>query len=427
MVHPVSRKCSQHYYGRTYQTLVTLITGLFMVLGSAAPLSAQPESTTAPQVTAGAAVLIDQATGQVLFAQNPDLRKAPASTTKVLTALVALEKGRLHDRITVGPNPPRVEGTRVYLAEGETVTLENLLYAMLLNSGNDAALATAEYYGGSAAGFARLMNQKARELGARNSHFVSPSGLSDPLHYTTARDLALIARAAMRNATFRRIVATRTRPWSGRDWQTTLVNQNKLLWRYEGADGIKTGYTSEARNTLIASATRQGQTLIAVLLDEPRGSAAEQDAKALFDYGFREFRSYTLASKGQVMATLEVDRGGRVELAAARDLAVLLKNDNGPPPAGQLELSRLEGPVTAGSRVGKMVFRKNGKVVGSVNLVNRQAIPARTPSLGDWWLRLTLVIAAIIVVCRVGQKVRQGKRSYRYRVAGRQLPRRSMG
>ncbi|MBE3573376.1 MAG: D-alanyl-D-alanine carboxypeptidase [Moorella humiferrea] len=370
---------------------------------------------TPPQITAAAAVLMDMATGKVLWEKNPDERKAPASTTKILTALIALEKGRLDDVITVGPNPPRVDGTRVYLVEGEQVTLENLLYAMLLNSGNDAALAIAEHYGGSQEGFARLMNEKAASLGAVNSHFVTPNGLPNPNHYTTARDLAIIARAAMQNETFRRIVATKTRPWHGQEWETTLINQNKLLWNYEGADGVKNGYTSEAHFTLVGSATRDGQSYLAVVLDEPSSRTAEADVAALLDYAFKEFRSFQLVRQGEIVAVVEAGDGKKVELAAAADLAIIGRNDDSGPPVGRLELSPIKGPLPAGRSVGEIVFRQNGEVVGRVAVVNRQPLPARPLSIGDWWLRFSLPVLGVAGLYYLVQAEKQRRRLFRAR------------
>ncbi|WP_258360287.1 D-alanyl-D-alanine carboxypeptidase family protein [Moorella sulfitireducens] len=401
---------------RAKNVAFAVITIVLLIFIAAAPAPAA--STTATlELTAAAAVLMDRATGEILFAKNPDERKAPASTTKILTALIALEKGHLNDLITVGANPPRVEGTRVYLVEGEEVTLENLLYAMLLNSGNDAALAIAEHYGGSQEGFARLMNEKAAALGARDSHFVTPNGLSEPGHYTTARDLATIARAAMENETFRRIVATKTRPWHGREWETTLINQNKLLWNYEGADGVKNGYTSDARFTLVGAASRQGQGFIAVVLDEPSSREAEKDVAALLDYGFKEFRSFQLAREGEVMGVIDPGNGKKVELVAAGDLAVVRKNDNGAGlPAGRLEIHSLRGPLAAGTRVGEMVFLQDGEIIGRVDIINRQAIPARPLSPGDWWLRLSLAMAVLFVLYRRVLVRRQRRRVIRSRV-----------
>ena len=368
-----------------------------------------------PQITATAALLMDAATGEVLYARNPDERLAPASTTKILTALVALEEGELDDLITVGSDPPRVEGTRIYLEEGELVRLEDLLYGMMLNSGNDAALAIAEHYGGSADGFARLMNKKAAALGAANSHFVTPNGLSAPEHYTTVRDLALIARAAMQEPTFRQIVATKTRPWHGQAWESNLLNRNGLLWNYEGASGIKTGYTSEARNCLVGSASRGNQDLIAVVLDVAGRKTAEQEVAALLDYGFQEFCTVNLARSGQIMAVWETPRGQKVELAADRSLVVTCRReDSFTPPAGQVRMCYVRGPAEVGTIVGEMVFQHKNKTIGKVNLVNRQAIPAPPLSVGDWWLRLSLVLLGLwlLLLLRSGLRVRRIRRSY---------------
>ena len=397
-----------------------LIFTCLMLFGITAIPALAADAAAPPDLTAGAAVLTDFTTGIVLYAKNPDVHKAPASTTKILTALIALEKGRLDDVITVGPNPPRVEGTRVYLVEGEKITLENLLYGMLLNSGNDAALAIAEHYGGSQEGFARLMNEKAAALGAVNSHFVTPNGLSEPDHYTTARDLALITRAAMQNATIRRIVATKTQSWHGQEWETTLVNQNKLLWNYEGADGVKNGYTSESRFTLAGSATRQGQSFIAVVLDEPGPREAAADVAALLDYGFKEFRTVQLVRKGQVVAVIDRSEGEKVEVTAAADLVVVQPNDGSPLPLEQLQLSPFHGAVAAGTRIGEMIFRQDGKVVERVDVVNRQAIPARPLSISDWWLRLSFVLGTMFVLYRLSL-VRRRRQLFRSRAYGNNL------
>lgn len=360
-----------------------------------------------PQLTARGAVLMDLTTGKVLYAKNPDEHLAPASTTKILTAMIALEKGHLDDVITVGPNPPRVDGTRVYLVEGEQVTLENLLYGMLLNSGNDAALAIAEHYGGSAEGFARLMNEKAAALGAVNSHFVTPNGLPDPNHYTTARDLAIIARAAMQNETFRCIVATKTRPWHGKEWETSLINQNKLLWNYDGADGIKTGYTSEAHYTLVGSATRQGQTYIVVVLDEPGGRAAYKDAAALLDYGFNSFQTLQLVRQGEVVGALHLDNEQRVELTAASDLAIVRPKNDGTRPGGQLYLFSYKRPLPAGNRIGEIVFQQNGEVIGRVDVTNREPLPAPPLSTGKLGLIAGMVLVLAYGLYRLVQARRQ--------------------
>jgi D-alanyl-D-alanine carboxypeptidase (penicillin-binding protein 5/6) len=391
----------------TIVIVLAILSGILLIPYRSAPAATVGQS---PDISAAAAVLIDFTTGEMLFSKNVAEKKAPASITKILTAHVALEMGHLDDRITVGANPPRVEGTRVYLVEGETLTLRDLLYGMLLNSGNDAALAIAEYYGGSEAGFATLMNEKARELGAHNSNFVNPSGLSDPEHYTTAHDMAIIARAAMHDKTFREIVATRTRPWSGKEWETTLTNQNKLLWNYDGANGIKNGYTSEAHFTLVASATRQNQTFIAVILDEPSNQQAETDAALLLDYGFKEFKSYLLVKQGEVVATIDLKNDNKVDLIAANDLAIITAANGSGRPTAHLHILPYKEPVQANTSVGAMVFRLDGNEVGRVQVINLQPIPPQPLSVGDWWLRISLLLAALFLLTRIVRK--KGRRRH---------------
>lgn len=243
------------------------------------------------EVRAAAAVLMDGETGDVLFERNPDEPRPPASTTKILTALVVLERGRLADSVVVSPGAARVGGYRLGLRRGQRISLEDLLAAILIRSANDAAVAAAEHVGGSLAGFVALMNAKAQELGMRHSHFANPHGLDDPSHFTTARDMALLTRAALRHRSFAQLV--RTREATLTIWQRAsrgLVPQarvvqshNKLLGRLEGADGVKTGYTDAAGQCLVASASRGGQRMIAVLLDDPQRWT---DAAMLLEFGF---------------------------------------------------------------------------------------------------------------------------------------------
>ena len=192
-----------------------------------------------------------------------------ASTTKIMTAILAIEMGDLADVVTVSPRAAGVEGSSIYLERGEKLTLEDLLYGLMLRSGNDAAVAIAEHIGGTVENFANLMNRKAYQIGARNTHFVNPHGLHDDKHYTTAYDLALISAYAMENPVFRVIVSTKQKkiPWEGRNYSRVLQNKNALLWDYEGANGIKTGYTKISRRCLASAALRFGMQLVCVVLD----------------------------------------------------------------------------------------------------------------------------------------------------------------
>ncbi len=392
---------------KTFWKLIVLIALLFSSLTIATPATATPNP---PRMAAKASLLMDLASGRVLYQQNGSERMYPASTTKILTAMVALERGQMDELITIGVNPPRVEGTRVYLKAGEQQTLEDLLYAMMLNSGNDAALAIAEHIGGSMEGFARMMNQKARELGATGSNFINPHGLHHPDHYSTAADLAKITRAAMANAKFRQIVATRTREWQGAVWESTLVNHNRLLGVYEGIAGVKTGYTSQAGYNLVAAATRGTDSFLAVVLNS-NARDVFNDASALLDYGFANFHNNILVEEGQQVAYLTGPKDRQYGLVAETTLRYL-GQAGGPVPTGIIKLERWRGPLTQGQRAGEMVFRLDGSEVGRVSLVAAEDWPGGL-SASEWWLRISLSALLIFLVGKI-VGYRRSRRRYRH-------------
>jgi D-alanyl-D-alanine carboxypeptidase len=234
-----------------------------------------------------AAILIDATTGEILYEQNAKKSMYPASITKIVTGIIAIEDGELFDIVTVGQNARNVDGTRVYLLEGEEVSLLKLVHGLLINSGNDAGIAIAEHFDQSEEAFAERMNQFVVEkIGVSASHFMNPHGLYHSEHQSTAYDMALITRYAMKNNIFRAIVGTKEMKWIGEGWATTLYNHNKLLWRYEGATGVKNGYVSQSGHTLVASAKRENTELIAVTLKANSVENTYQDMEDLFDYGF---------------------------------------------------------------------------------------------------------------------------------------------
>ena len=226
-------------------------------------LSLVPARTEALEVSAAAAVLMDADTGEILFEKNADRRMLIASTTKILTALVVLEHARLDEVVTIQPRH-MAEGSSMYLKPGETLTVETLLYGLLLCSGNDAAVALADHCGGSVARFVGWMNETAQRIGMTGSSFANPNGLDDEQHYSTARDMALLAAYAARNPTFVRLCSTRSVTVGGR----TMTNHNKLLQSVEGCIGMKTGYTKAAGRTLVSCVRRDGRTLVAVTLQD---------------------------------------------------------------------------------------------------------------------------------------------------------------
>ncbi len=332
--------------------------------------------------SASSAILVEASSGRVLYEHNSHDRRDIASITKLMTALVALESGvPLGEEFPVPDEAVGVEGSSVYLRPGERVTLEGLLYGLLLRSGNDAAAAIAIRCAGSQEDFAREMNRKARELGMADSHFVNPSGLTAEGHYSSAYDMALLARACLENETLLRIVSTKTATVGSR----VLTNHNKLLWRYEGAVGMKTGYTEKAGRTLVSAARRGGMTLIAVTLNDPDDW---RDHAALLDWGFAGYAPAEV-EEGAVFGCVPVS-GSLVPFVEAQVQRGWLYPVTG---EEQLELKTVwdapavSAPVERGDRLGTLEVRCGGELVGQVPLVaarsaGRDAVPAKNPLEG---------------------------------------------
>jgi D-alanyl-D-alanine carboxypeptidase (penicillin-binding protein 5/6) len=281
---------------------------LFLLLGSAVPAEAQAP----PYLSSQAGILIDAKSGRVLFAKSAYIRRAPASTTKLLTALVAVRQGKLTEVYEVSRRAANVTGSSAHLRAGDRYTLRELLEGMLMRSGNDAATAVAEAVGGAVPDFAVRMNETAVRIGARQTHFVNPHGLTASHHYTSAADLATIARVALREPEIRRIVASQelTLTPVGQPGRP-IRNTNSLLGEYLGADGAKTGTTNAAGKCLVASATRGDVHLIAVVL---KGGDRYGDARRLLDYGFSEVTGTLRIPKGATFGRLP---DGRIPRLAA--------------------------------------------------------------------------------------------------------------
>ncbi len=255
-----------------------------------------------PEIKSESAVMIDAKTGDILYQKNSSEQMYPASITKIITGILAIESGKLDDSVVVSSDAVRAEGTRVYLMEDEQVPLRKLVQGLLINSGNDAAVAIAEYLAGDVDSFADQMNAFAKKVGAENTHFVNPNGLFDEEHYTTAEDMAKITQYAMKNEEFREIVSTKELPWVGEGWETTLRNHHQLLWDYPGTIGVKNGYVDESKHTLVTAVSRDNLDVIIVTLKAPTSRAAYWDTMALGDYGFANFERQTLTSGTKIEA-----------------------------------------------------------------------------------------------------------------------------
>ena len=323
----------------------------------------------APQTGAEAFILLDAGSGRVLTGKNTERELAIASTTKIMTALVALETGDLSDKVTVKQNHLK-EGSSMYLRAGEVLTLEELLYGLLLPSGNDAAECIADHCGGGVERFVARMNEKAAALGMTHTSFANPSGLDAQGHYSCALDMARLAAYAMREPTFARIAATRTAAVGER----MLGNHNKLLVSLEGCTGLKTGYTDNAGRTLVTCCERDGMRLIAVTLNDRSDWA---DHAALYEYGFAAFARKRAVARGEEY-TLAPVRGGTqtsVPLAAGESFFY-------PVTAGEELLvsarlpEELTAPLTAGQAVGELIVSMDGEELARVPLVCAEPVAA---------------------------------------------------
>ncbi|KYG32395.1 D-alanyl-D-alanine carboxypeptidase family protein [Alkalihalobacillus trypoxylicola] len=244
------------------------------------------------QLNSEVALLMDQKSGDIIYNQDINQKMYPASITKIVTGIIAIEQGNLDDIVTVSKGATEVIGTRVYLLEGEEVSLKKLVQGLLINSGNDAGTAIAEYFDGSEKAFSERMNQFLQDIiGDNHTNFTNPHGLYDEDHYTTALDMAKITSYALQNETFREIVETKELDWIGEGWETTIHNHHRLLWDYEGTTGVKNGFVQNAGYTLVTSAQRNDLDLIAVTLNAPNAQLAYKDTMSLLDYGFDHFET----------------------------------------------------------------------------------------------------------------------------------------
>lgn len=328
------------------------------------------KQTSALSLSAQSAVLIEAESGTVLYEKNGTKRMPMASTTKIMTALVVLESLDLKETIRIPRESCGIEGSSVYLREGEEFSAEELLYALLLASANDAATALAIASCGSVDAFADRMNQKASELGLEGTHFTNPHGLHDEAHYTTARDLAAITAEASKNEVFRKICSTQktTIRRDSKESARLLINHNKLLARYDGCFGIKTGFTKTSGRCLVSGAERDGLSLIAVTLNAPDDW---NDHETLLDYGFSLYSKVTLAKACELSYSLPIVNGyqSAVLCANKEDVCAVLPNDAGEVRA-VTDMRRLEfAPVCAGDVIGTIYFVCDGKIVARTDIV----------------------------------------------------------
>ena len=354
-----------------------MFTLLCCLLLSAVPVSAAQE---VPAVSAEAAVLMDRDSGRIIFEKNSDRSMEIASTTKIMTALVVLERCRPEQEVHIRHEWTCTEGSSMYLRAGGTYTVGELLTGLLLVSGNDAARALACHTAGSEEAFAALMNEKARELGMEGSHFMNPHGLSQEGHYATARDLGVLTCTALRNPDFAALCATRYAEVQG----VAMTNHNKLLWQYEGASGVKTGYTKSAGRALVSCAQREDTGLVCVTLNDPDDW---RDHAALLDWGFAHYESRDMSGEAwQLPVVSGVE--SRVSVTAKDGDRVFLEKDEAQ--SLRVVLPRfVYAPVYAGERAGSLqLLDGDGTILWEMELVYGQSVALDGAVPLNFWEKL---------------------------------------
>ncbi|MCL5104721.1 MAG: D-alanyl-D-alanine carboxypeptidase [Armatimonadetes bacterium] len=352
-----------------------------------------------PDVKGASAVLMDAATGQVLYAKNPHVRRPNASTTKIMTAILIMEHCGLSDTITASKKASETPFTSLHLKPGEKMSVLDLLTGMLIRSANDAAVAAAEHIAGSVPKFAVMMNKKAAEIGCKDTHFVTPNGLHAPGHYSTAYDLCLMARYAQRYPLFNDIVRTRKYALTSRSMNKkdlVVFSRCKFLRNYPGADGVKSGYVRQAGYCYVGSATRNGWRLVSAVL---KSDNAGRDTAAIMNYGFANFEPVSVARANTGCATVDVRNGAVATIAAvpARDLTVVVPK-TGARIVTRVDLTPVVAPITAGTKVGTIKALVNGTEVAKVDLRASQDVGVSFASRAIHGMKICGLMAAFLLV-----------------------------
>ena len=328
-----------------------------------------PPGDALPNVTARAAIVIEASTGHVIYSRNADQRMFPASTTKMMTLITALESGKLDEIVTVGPNADGAEGSTLWLNSGEKIPLRELLYGMIMVSGNDAAIAIAEHLGGDVPNFTAQMTRRAKELGTKDTQFVNPHGLPSDNHYTTAHDLAIIAAHGFKLPEFEEIVTAKEKSYGWiHDFPKIIRSENQMLWLYRGANGVKTGYTDKAGRCLVSAAKRDGIQIIAVVLDS---EYMWNDSILLLDYGFNNVKFEKLVKAGEVVKNIPVMSGRKksVQVQTTSEIVMPIFGNDEPYEVVYDLPKFLNAPVADGEKVGRVKIMYGGKEAASSNII----------------------------------------------------------
>lgn len=393
-------KISKKMHKRSFPIVLALV-----LLLTSCPQAAEPSG-----IVGESAIVMDYDSGEILYSKNPDKPMYPASTTKIMTALLALENLQLDTNVVIDDDTPFTEGSRIYLFANEIISVEDLLYALLLESANDSAVALAKAVSGDVDAFVARMNERAVELGATHTHFTNPNGLPDPEHVTTVHDLSLIARKALENDIFRKMVKTinyTIEPTNEQPEFRYLKNGNRFLWgtgsgnqiyyngqwidiKYDLVEGVKTGYTLAAQQCLVTSAARGDRRVIAAVFKSQQKNIYA-DTRKLIDFALYDFDNITLCEKGERVITAQIT-GSRDETLFVMTGETLIRSlpAGFDPDAVESEIrlrKNLSAPVEQGEVLGEIVFSLDDETLGSIPLVAEKTVLKKTFSdtLQKYW------------------------------------------
>jgi len=337
------------------------------------------------EIGAKGAVLIDYETGRVLWEKNSESPLAMASTTKIMTAITAIEQGNLSDTVTASQRAASAPPTKMKLTKGEKISLKNLLYALMMQSSNDAAVAIAEHIGGNVENFCSEMTKKAKELGAKNTVFETPNGLDSGDHHSTAYDMALLARYALKNDTFREIITTREITFKSDKKAYSIINKNRLLSEFSGANGVKTGFTGKAGHCFVGSAKQGDLQLISVVLASGWGNKGKEqkwtDTKKILNYGFENYEYQTPLKKNDTVGKIKVMKSDEpeVEVLLKDGIKVCIKKDG----SEKINITKnipkeVNAPITEGETLGSANVYIDNTLIGKIDLIAKSSAKRKT-------------------------------------------------
>lgn len=347
-----------------------------------------------PQINARAAIIYDRSTKQIIWGKNEMEKRAMASTTKIMTAIVVLENANLDDVVTISKKAAGTGGSRLKIRAEDKITVRDLLYGLMLRSGNDAAVALAEHVGESVEGFAGLMNKKAEQIGLKNTHFVTPHGLDDENHYTTAYELAILTDYALENSTFKKIVNTKSTQIRINENPMNIYNTNELLGVLPGVDGIKTGFTNNAGRCLVTSCTREKNQIITVVLGCDTKKQRTSDSTKLIEYAYKnykridieqmvkkEFENWKQINENRIYINKAKNKKMELELGSIEKKVIPIKNNKQKDINFEINvIYNFEAPVDKNSKIGNIVIKNKDSVIEIVDIICANNIEKKTIS-----------------------------------------------